>query len=65
MAREYAGGHTVEDLMDWIFNLSFDHLAMSFLTVFAIRETLILLLPDEIAGPGGWFIDTGCEACQD
>ena len=33
----------------------------SFLTCLVIREVMILVLPDDIAGPGGSFIDTGPE----
>ena len=51
--------------MYWFFDITFFQVAMSFLTLFAIREAMIMVLPDEIAGPGGWFIDTGCETCED
>lgn len=33
----------------------------SFLTCLLIREIMILCLPDDVAGPGGSFIDTGAE----
>lgn len=45
--------------MDWLVTISFDQIGLSFLTVFAIREILVLALPDDIAGPDGWLIDTG------
>lgn len=38
--------------------LTFDQVIMSVMTVIAIREAMIVLLPDRIAGPQGWFIDT-------
>lgn len=44
--------------MDAIFQLSFDGICVSFLACCAIRELLILSLPDRIAGPGGTLIDT-------
>ena len=44
--------------MDALFALSFDTLAMSMITCLMIREMLILALPNEIAGPGGSFINT-------
>ena len=47
--------------MEGLFSISFDALAVSFLACCAIRYAIILLLPDEVAGPGGWFIDTGEE----
>ena len=37
---------------------SFDAICVSFLVCAVVRELMILGLPDEIAGPGGWFIDT-------
>ena len=48
--------------MDWMTFISADKLALSFLAVFTIREAMILMLPDEIAGPGGWLVDTGAES---
>ncbi|MFV2052232.1 hypothetical protein [Aliiroseovarius sp. YM-037] len=48
--------------MDGIFTLSFDAICVSFLACCAIREAMIFFLPDDVAGPGGWFIDTGEEA---
>lgn len=41
--------------------ISFDEIAASLLLCLLLRETFILVLPDHIAGPGGWFIDTGHE----
>jgi len=51
--------------MDWLFNVTFDQIGASFLAVFMIREAMIAWLPDDIVGPGGWLIDTGCETCED
>lgn len=48
--------------MEQLFTLSFDAICVSFLTCALIRQTMIFTLPDEIAGPGGWLIDTGEEA---
>lgn len=45
--------------MDWVSTISFDQIGLSFLAVFAVRETLVFILPDNIAGPDGWFINTG------
>lgn len=39
--------------------LSFDTLVMTLIVCLMIREVLIFILPDRIAGPGGSFIDTG------
>lgn len=50
--------------MDWITTISFDQIGMSFLTVFAIREAMIYALPDDIAGPGGWLVDTASQDCE-
>ncbi|SDW62982.1 hypothetical protein [Celeribacter indicus] len=38
--------------------ITFDELALAIMTTIAIRELLIVVLPDRIAGPGGWLIDT-------
>ncbi len=35
-----------------------DQIVLSLMTTIALREALILLLPDRIAGPDGWLIDT-------
>lgn len=50
--------------MDLFANISFDQIGMSFLAVFAIREAMIFALPDDIAGPGGWLVDTECADCE-
>ncbi|WP_417254006.1 hypothetical protein [Celeribacter sp.] len=41
-----------------LFDVTFDQLAMAIMTTIAIREAMIVTLPDYIAGPGGWLIDT-------
>ena len=33
----------------------------AFVACLFIREVLIFTLPDHIAGPGGWLIDTGSD----
>lgn len=38
--------------------ISFDSIVMSAITCLAIREVMLAFLPDRIAGPGGWLIDT-------
>ncbi len=38
--------------------ITFDQLALAVMTTIAIREVMIVTLPDRIAGPGGWLIDT-------
>ena len=50
-----------EDRMDAVFQFSFDAIVVSFLACCLIREGMIMFLPDEIAGPGGSFIDTGAD----
>ncbi|MEX5729455.1 hypothetical protein Ga0609869_002808 [Rhodovulum iodosum] len=44
--------------MDWISTITFDQLAYSILMLGLIREGMVFALPDTIAGPGGWLIDT-------
>ena len=41
--------------------ISFDEIAASLLVCLLLRETLIFFLPDHIAGPSGWLVDTGAE----
>lgn len=38
--------------------ITFDQLALSFMTVIAVREAMIMFLPDRVAGPGGWLVNT-------
>ncbi|MBB4023134.1 MULTISPECIES: hypothetical protein [Actibacterium] len=47
--------------MAWLSTITFDQLAISFLTLATIRGAMVQLLPDDIAGPGGWLVDTGAE----
>jgi hypothetical protein len=44
--------------MDFSTFFAFDAMAVAFLGCVAVREVAIIALPDAIAGPGGWFIDT-------
>ena len=41
-----------------LFALTFDALAATFLTCVLLRQAFIVVLPNQIAGPGGSFIDT-------
>ena len=45
--------------MEFLTQITFGDLVLSFLTVCVIHESLVAFLPDHIAGPGGWLIDTG------
>lgn len=47
--------------MSALFSVSFDTLIMTAITCIALREVFVIALPDTIAGPGGWLIDTGAE----
>lgn len=44
--------------MDWLLSVSFDNIVMSAITCLVLREVMILALPDSIAGPGGWLINS-------
>ncbi|TCP42427.1 hypothetical protein [Rhodovulum marinum] len=48
-------------MFDWIATITFDQIALSLVTVALLRDGMVLALPDRIAGPGGWLIDTGEE----
>lgn len=39
--------------------VSFDLAIAAFLTCVVLRDAFVLVLPDHIAGPGGWLVDTG------
>ena len=47
--------------MSYVSQISFDDPLGSLLVCRALRQGMILALPDHMAGPGGWFIDTGTE----
>lgn len=38
--------------------ISFDEILGSLIACLILREVLIFALPDRIAGPGGWLINT-------
>ena len=42
-------------------HVSFDNLMSSVLVCLILRQGMILMLPDRVAGPGGWLINTGEE----
>lgn len=42
--------------------ITFDQLVLAGMACIAFREAMIMFLPDTIAGPGGWLVDTGTEA---
>ncbi len=44
--------------MEFLGQISFDEIVSSLLACLVLREVMILALPDRIAGPGGWLIDT-------
>lgn len=44
--------------MTMILQISFDEIVGSMIACLILREALILTLPDRIAGPGGWLINT-------
>lgn len=41
--------------------ITFDQIALAAMACIAIREAMIMFLPDQIAGPGGWLVNTGEE----
>lgn len=46
--------------MEWT-PVTFDQIVMAGMACIAFREAMIVFLPDSIAGPGGWLVDTGEE----
>lgn len=47
--------------MEFFSQFSFDEVVAAFISCLLIREVMIFSLPDHVAGPGGWFIDTGSD----
>jgi hypothetical protein len=47
--------------MSGIFAISFDTVVMTTITCIALREVFLIALPDEVAGPGGWLINTDAD----
>ncbi|TCP23166.1 hypothetical protein [Rhodovulum adriaticum] len=47
--------------MDWITTVTFDQIALSVIALALLRAGAVALLPDHIAGPGGWLVNTGSE----
>lgn len=45
--------------MDFLNTITFDQIAYSLFVFATIRLLMVCFLPDHIAGPGGWLIDTG------
>jgi len=44
--------------MTMIAQISFDEIIGSLIACLILREVMIFTLPDRIAGPGGWLINT-------
>lgn len=44
--------------MELFSGLTFDSVVMSAITCLVLREVFLFTLPDHVAGPGGWLIDT-------
>ena len=51
--------HMRDSVLDFIFTITFDQILLSGLCCAALYKTLTHVLPDDVAGPGGWLIDTG------
>ncbi|GAA0284989.1 hypothetical protein [Rhodovulum strictum] len=48
-------------MLDWFATITFDQIALSLVTLSLLREAMVLALPDSVAGPGGWLIDTAAD----
>ena len=53
-----AGSDQAKDEVTMIAQISFDEIIGSLIACLILREVMIFTLPDRIAGPGGWLIDT-------
>ncbi|WP_421704803.1 hypothetical protein [Aliiroseovarius sp.] len=47
--------------MTYLATVTADQIVISLMATIALREAMILVLPDRIAGPQGWLIATGEE----
>lgn len=47
--------------MSLLTQVSFDNILSSLLVCLILRQVMIVILPDRVAGPGGWLINTGEE----
>jgi hypothetical protein len=48
----------MEQIAGFVAALTLGDLVLAFLTTLIAREGAVALLPDRIAGPGGWLVDT-------
>lgn len=44
--------------MEWLAQVTVGEVILTLLACCLAHETLVAVLPDRIAGPGGWLIDT-------
>lgn len=44
--------------MSILAQISFDDIVAALIVCFAMRAVLVRALPESMAGPGGWLIDT-------
>lgn len=43
-------------------SITFDQIALATMACIALREVMVIFLPDTVAGPGGWLVNTAEEA---
>ncbi len=48
-------------MMSWFQAITMDEILFAIILTGIMREAMIWTLPDRVAGPGGWLIDTGKE----
>ncbi|MHC0052602.1 hypothetical protein [Actibacterium sp. D379-3] len=46
-------------MLNWMATITCDQIILSAICCCAVGEMMIHLLPDAVAGPGGWLVDTG------
>ncbi|MCV6825356.1 MULTISPECIES: hypothetical protein [Halocynthiibacter] len=44
--------------MSFLSAITIDQILLSFMACYIVREIMVLALPDTIAGPGGWLVNT-------
>lgn len=45
-------------MLNWLSQITIGEVIFAYLACAMIHELMVALLPDSIAGPGGWLIDT-------
>lgn len=45
-------------MLNWLAEITVGEVILAYLACCLLHELMVVCLPDDIAGPGGWLIDT-------